>query len=311
MSKRKPATGTITVKKISAIKLNAIKPTVAGNEKNNDIIRFLGVSLAGGKSDKACVALIEYYPKNQKIFLSRLYEKIKSEERISADLKIHELIEQNKDTLEYVAFDVPWRLPSCITCQLPCPGYEVCKEPHITWMWSHFETKNKKKKPKKIFTPYTQRATEMYMATELEETFMLHNALGSNTAPLLARANFITKRMPPQLKCIEVYPKLTLWRIGRTLDVMKSHLRHHRAAFGGDESRRLFLHAMSERNLTFIYHQDMKQMIENSHAFDAFMCALTGFLKYKGLTEKKPVDFPPYEDWIEFPKASIRTKDFV
>ena len=80
--------------------------------KTNDVVRFLGISLAGGKSDKACVALIEYYPQNKKIFLSRLFEKLKSEEKISVDLKIHDLIDQNKDTLEYVAFDIPWSLPS-------------------------------------------------------------------------------------------------------------------------------------------------------------------------------------------------------
>ena len=279
-------------------------------KKPNDVIRFLGISLAGGKSDKACVALVEYYPKNKKIFLSRLFEKIKTEERISADLKIHELIEQNKDTLACVAFDVPWRLPSCMTCVLNCPGYENCKEPHIKWMWDHFEQHGIKKKPKKIFTPYTQRAIEMHLANEMEESFFMHHALGSNSAPLLARAHFIRRRLPESINVIEVNPRLTLWRIGRTLDVMKSHLRHHRAAFGGDESRRLFLHAMNERDLTFIYHQDMKQMIENSHAFDAFICALTGFLKYKNLTEKRPKDFPPYEDWIEFPRESVKPKDF-
>ncbi|MFZ3229775.1 MAG: DUF429 domain-containing protein [Pseudobdellovibrio sp.] len=301
MSKRKIAVTKHSVTK--SIEVPAL-------EKNSDILRFLGISLAGGKSDKACVALIEYYPKNKKIFLSRLYEKIKSEEKISADLKIHELIEQNKDTLEYVAFDVPWNLPACITCKKKCPGYENCNEPHIKWMWSHYDEKMKKKKPKKFFTPYTQRSIEMYFATELEESFSIHHAMGSNSAPLLARANFIKKRLSENIKCIEVNPKLTLWRIGRTLDVMKSHLRHHRAAFGGDDSRRLFLHAMNERNLTFIYHQDMKQMVDNSHAFDAFICALTGFLRYKDLTEKRPKNFPAYEDWIDFPKVNIKAKDF-
>lgn len=298
-------------KKVASVKKTNEKTLATLNQEiHHEIVRFMGVSLAGGKSDKACVALIEYYPNNKKIFLSRLYEKIKSEEKISADLKIHELIDHNKETLEYLAFDVPWNLPSCITCQKKCPGYENCEEPHIKWMWSHFDETQKKKKPKKIFTPYTQRAIEMYLATELEENFGIHHAMGSNSAPLLARAHFIKRRLAKEIKCIEVNPKLTLWRIGRTLDVMKSHLRHHRAAFGGDESRRLFLQAMSERNLTFIYHQDMKQMIENSHAFDAFICALTGFLKYKNLTEKKPKDFPSYEDWIDFPKAAIKAKDF-
>ena len=40
-----------------------------------------------------------------------IFEKIKSDEKISGDLKIHELIYQNGETLKYVAFDTPWSLP--------------------------------------------------------------------------------------------------------------------------------------------------------------------------------------------------------
>lgn len=268
------------------------------------VIRFIGVSLAGGKSDKACVAVIEYYPENKKIFLSRLFEKIKSDENISGDLKIHELILQNADTLKYVAFDTPWNLPNCITCKLKCPGYENCHEPHIEWMWRHQEDHLKKKRPKKLFTPYTQRAVEMYFATELEEVFHLHHAMGANTAPLLARAAFIRKRIP--FECIEVFPKLTLWRMGKALNLMKSQIADHRAAFGGDESRAQFVQALNDNNTAFIYHQDAKNMVENNHAFEAFMCAMTAYLKHINLTEKRPKDFPKEEDWIEFPIENLK-----
>lgn len=279
------------------------------NSTSKEVLRFIGISLAGGKSDKACVAILEYYPENKKIFLSRLFEKIKSDEKISGDLKIHELIEQNLETTKYVAFDTPWNLPNCMTCQHKCPGYENCHEPHIEWMWHHQDDKLKKKRPKKLFTPYTQRCVEMYLQTELEEPFNLHHAMGSNSAPLLARANFIQKRL--SANCIEVHPKLTLWRLGEVLKVMKSHLRGYRAAFGGDDSRAQFLQSLNENNIAFIYHQDMKQMVENNHAFEAFLCGFTAFLKYKGLTEKKPKNFPSNEDWIEFPVKDLKIKDFA
>jgi hypothetical protein len=275
--------------------------------KNSRIIRFIGISLAGGKSDKACVAVLEYYPENKKIFLSRLFEKIKSDEKISGDLKIHELIDQNQESTKYVAFDTPWSLPQCLTCQLKCPGFESCREPHIEWMWHHQNDKVKKKKPKKLFTPYTQRCIEMYLQTELDEPFVLHHAMGSNSAPLLARAAFIKRRM--SVETIEVFPKLTMWRLGKTLGLLKLHLKNHRAAFGGDESRAQFLHELNEKDIAFIYHQDMKQMVENSHAFEAFLCGFTAYLKHKGLTEKKPKDFPANEDWIEFPQQDLKVKD--
>ena len=139
MSKRK-----VPVLKRQTGKSTESVETLRASLKTNDVVRFLGISLAGGKSDKACVALIEYYPQNKKIFLSRLFEKLKSEEKISVDLKIHDLIDQNKDTLEYVAFDIPWRLPACLTCVKKCPGYENCNEEHIQWMWNYHDEKLKK-----------------------------------------------------------------------------------------------------------------------------------------------------------------------
>ena len=296
-------------RKISVPERKAGKSAVADPKAKEEILRFIGISLAGGKSDKACVAVLEYFPENNKIFLSRLFEKIKSDEKISGDLKIHELIEQNLATTKYVAFDTPWSLPNCITCVKKCPGYESCHEPHIEWMWHHQDDKLKKKRPKKLFTPYTQRCIEMHFQTELEEAFNLHHALGANSAPLLARAAFIQKRLSAD--CIEVYPKLTLWRLGKILNVKTSHLRDHRAAFGGDEARAQFLKNMNENNIAFIYHQDMKQMVDNNHAFEAFLCGFTAFLKFLDLTEKRPKGFPANENWIEFPLKDLKIKDLT
>jgi len=268
--------------------------------------RFLGLSLAGGKSDKACLAVIEYFPKYKKIFLTKIFERIKTEDEISADLKIFEYIEQVRENAESLSMDTPWQVPLCLRCEMKCPGYENCKEPHIEWMWKHSKEKNKKKKPKKIFTPYTQRSVEMIFATEFEEPFILPHALGANQAPLLARAAFLKKRI--DLPTLEIYPKASLWRLGRSLNVMKSHLRYHRHSVGGAESRRVILQALGASNTAFVYEQDIRLMTENNHAFEAFLCAFTGFLQFKGLTEERPKGFPKNEDWIQLPLGEINWK---
>lgn len=272
-----------------------------------EVVRYLGLSLSGGKADKACLAVVEYYPKQKRVFLSKIVEKIKNDENISADLKIHEHIEHLKSSVRYLAFDVPWNLPACLRCELRCPGYENCSVPHIDWMWTYFRARNKKKKPRKIFTPYTQRAVEMHLGTEIEEPILVNHALGANTAPLLARAKFIQRRLG--LPSIEVSPRVSLWRLGRSLGIMKSHLRFHRHSVGGDESRRVFLRGLTEAAAVFLYEQDLKQMSENNHAFEAFLCAFTAFLKDRGLTEPRPKGFPAEEDWIEFPKESLKWKE--
>lgn len=268
--------------------------------RNPKFHRFIGVSLGGGKTDKTCIAVIEYYPEQKKIFLGRLFDRIRSDGEMSADYQIHNLIAQCPPPVESVAFDVPLQLPRCQTCRLVCPGFEECQEPEILWMWKHYRSQAKKKSPPRLFTPYTERCVEQYLSSELEETFHLPHALGANLAPLTARAQFLTRRI--DLPLVEVFPKLSLWRIGNALNMPKSHLRFHRHWEGGNESRRLIIQRMMDKNLAFIYDQDIKLLIDSPQAFDSFLCALTGLLDFLGHTEAKPKGFPRRESWLAIPK---------
>ena len=265
--------------------------------------KFLGLSLSGGKTDKASLALIEYYPEQKKVFLSRLFNSIKQEENLSADAKIIDLLQQYENVVEYVGVDNPWRPPPCFQCEVACGGYEVCKRPHIQWLWDHYKRTKQKKKPAKIFTPYTDRCVESYLQTELEEPFNLSHAMGANSAPLLARASYLKRRT----KCdwMEVYPSLSVWRIGRALNVKKSDLRSYRKSAVGEACRKQILISLQEHDVVFLYKDDVNSMIQSVHAFDAFICAYTLYLKFNKQTVKRPADFPDYEDWIEFPKEDL------
>ena len=227
-----------------------------------------------------------------------MIEKIKAEEFISADLKIHEIIMQYQDQLKSVAFDVPLSLPKCITCELQCPGYEICTEKEIKYMRHLYQQNDSKKKPKKMYTPYTQRCVEAYLASTEDEIDIQH-ALGSNLAPLAARGLFISKRLPT--KSFEVNPKLSVWRLGQGLKVNKTHLKVYRNSVGGEEARTAILDSMSEKWKIFFYQQDFKILSENFHAFDAFICAYTAYLQHQGETESPPSGFPSQESFIEIP----------
>ncbi len=269
----------------------------------NKTHRFAGVSLAGGKTDKTAIAVLEYFPQQRRVFLRNLREKIRAEGEISADLALHLILTEEEPDLSSVAFDVPLQLPKCIRCELKCPGIERCKQPEIKWMWSSYRKRAKTKKPNKIFTPYTERCSEIFIANELEEPFYPSHALGANAAPLAARAHFIRRRL--KLPVVEVFPKLSLWRVGRALSIPKSYLRFHRHSVEGDEARLYILKTLVDKEIVFIYQQDLRTMVENNHAFEAFICALTAFLKFRGQCEKPPAGFPKGEAWIEFPKENI------
>lgn len=265
------------------------------------------MSLGGGKTDKTCVAHVEYFIDQNKIFLSELRDKIKAEGDISADLVLYEILTNkqadSKNGLQCVAYNIPMTLPKCVTCKLKCPGYEACDEEEILWMWQHYRNLEAKGNAKKLFTPYTERCVEQYLTTELEEIFHVQQALGANFAPLTARAQFLNRRL--KMKTLEVHPRLSLWRIGRSLQIQKTHLRFHRHQAGGEETRQAILREMIQRAGIFIYEQDVRQMVYNANAFDAFLCALTAVLKYKGQCEDRPKDFPKSEGWIEIPKENI------
>ena len=267
------------------------------------VYAFKGVALAGGKTDKTCIANVDYYPEQDKIFLSLLEEGIKSTVKGTSDALVLDSLTKGKKKPQLIGMNAPLRLPKCMRCRLRCPGYENCRESEILWLWKHYKARNSKKRPRKFFTPYTERCSEFYIANELEEKFHPPHALGTNLAPLTARAHYLQRRIKAPI--IEVYPKLSLWRIGRSLGIQKSYLRFHKHSIEGDDSRMSILERLIERDIAFVYEQDRRSMVENNQAFEAFLCALTAVLKFRGQVEKRPPGFPKSESWIEIPKKNI------
>ncbi len=90
------------------------------------------------------------------------------------------------------------------------------------------------------------------------------------------------------------------------MNVSKADLRFHRHAVSGNEVRESILEALVDHKLAFVYDQDKKVMVQNNHAFEAFICALTGFLNFFDQTEGRPKDFPIKESWIVFPKEKLK-----
>jgi hypothetical protein len=266
------------------------------------LTRFLGLSLSGGKSDKSCLAVLDVYPDQKRTFLSHLQERIKSEEFISADLKILQMVEQLKEHSKSLSFDAPLTLPKCLQCPETCHSYETCQEPEVKWM-REFDHNLPKKRPKKMFTPYTQRPVDLYLSNLEEENLEVQHTLGSNLAPLAARAQYLKRRIT--IPCLEVFPRLAVWRMGGELRVNKAHLRSYRNSSGGEDARRAFLNAWVEKAGLFLYQQDFKLLCENLHGFEALVCAWVGYLKEQGKTESPPKDFPDPKGWVEIPKRKV------
>ncbi len=260
---------------------------------------FKGVALAGGKTNKTAVANIEYFVSKNKIFLHSLKNKIKTDKDYSSDEQLCNYLNDSRSNLKYIAVNASLSLPKCITCQLKCPGFEKCEEPEILWHWKS----HKDNKKKRLFTPYTERCAEVYISNSLEEKFSMPHSLGANMAPLTARANYLMRQVKKPF--IEVYPKLSLWRIGRAIGIQKSYLRYHKHSVSGEEVREAIVNHLIKAEVAFIYDEDKKMLIEDNSSFEAFLCALTGVLKYKKQVEPRPKGFPKKEAWIDFPKEKL------
>ncbi len=261
--------------------------------------RFIGISLGGGKSDRTAMTVLEYYVGPQKLVVNRIIDRLKTEGELSSDLKLHESVQQFKSEVDLIALDVPLSLPKCIRCQLPCPGYEVCEEDEILWMWKQYRQQALKKKNLRLFTPYTRRCAEVFWGNEFVGSWSLGDALGSNQAPLLARGRFITRRW--EYSTIEVLPRLSLLRWANKEKLSKIQVKSHRHSVTGSEAREYILRQLSEKLGIFFYEQDRNLLIDHLVTFDSLWAALTAFWKFQKQCEPRPKGFPKVEGWIEVP----------
>lgn len=200
--------------------------------------------------------------------------------------------------------DVPLSLPKCMRCQLKCPGYEKCKESEIRWMWKFFKRRKLDNKNQRLFSPYTERCIENYLIDQIEKSFHLPQALGSNAAPLTVRALFLQRRLK-KVKFIETHPLLSISRMDQLLSMSWDKIKLYRNLIEGEKIRKEILHVLNERKFIFIYEQDLSIIAKDLSLFDALISAFTAYLKFRSLTELRPKGFPKEAAWIHFPVKNL------
>lgn len=267
-------------------------------------LRFMGLALAGGKSNKTHLAVLDYFPSEKKLFLTHLFRDIGEQEGLSGDTVLVDLIQGNAEQLHSIAVDAPLIAPVCIRCKTPCTSVETCKKPEILWMWDHHKKQHGKKRPNKIFTPYTERCVEQFLTDGLEQPFQFDHALGANRAPMWARMVFLSHQLKG-IQLIETLPRLTTWRVGRGLKISKNTLLNYKNSIGGVVHRQAILDKFIDSEWLFIYSQDAKQMVKDAHVFESVLSGFTAFLQYKKLCENPPKGFPKDEAWVSFPKIDF------
>jgi hypothetical protein len=184
------------------------------------------------------------------------------------------------DTL--LCIDAPLTLPPCLRCTVPvCPGQEPCVDPAVVEMRQlvseprddFFPPRGNRdtRRGKPSITPYTQRTTEVFLASSVG--IAAREGLGQGTGPLAARAAHLVRALADRFtlneNLIEVYPKATLTALGLGTP-FKKHMRER-------ETRARVLESLSGE-LRFGPGVWRERCVQSDHLFEAVICAFTGFL---------------------------------
>jgi len=273
--------------------------------------RFLGLELAGAKNQKTSLAVLEFYPKERKIFLLDIFDHIAVHEEQSGDEALLEVIREESSGVAQIGVNVPLELPACITCtRKSCPLPSHCTVPSVKWMR---EITRKAAKTHTLssrareFTPYTQRPIELWIRHQIlsalpeNSHFEIDETLGGNRAPLSARMNFL-KRQLQEFSLVEVWPKLSVALFAAKLGLHSKTVSRYRHLEYGVHSREEFLTHLARYYELFIYERDLRKLSQSLTAFDAFICAFTALLSDQNQCVKIPKGFPTSTGWVQYPE---------
>lgn len=274
--------------------------------------RYLGLELSGAKNPKTALATVEYYPREKKVFLLDIYDRITPHDEQTADEALLEtLSELDHHNLAKMGVNVPLELPTCVTCtRKSCPMPGRCTVAPVKWMR---ELIGKAERNPEIdlrvkeFTPYTQRPIELWVRYQVlpklpqDARFDIDETLGGNKAPLTSRMNFL-KRHLKKIELVETWPKLTVSILSQELKIPNRIVASYRQLEEGAHARQEILERLIRSHGIFIYERDLKKLSENLAAFDAFFSAYTALLCDSDRCQKMPAGFPASSGWVTYPK---------
>jgi hypothetical protein len=282
--------------------------------KSNPARRYLGLELSGAKNPRTALAAIQYFPKERKIFLVDIFERVTPQDGQSTDEALLELIDELKPGTARLAVNVPLQLPPCLagcTDRTCSPGGR-CRTAPVRWMQQYM--KRVARQPAaavprlREFTAYTQRPVELWLRYSVLPSFdpaarfEIDETLGGNKAPLTARMHFLLRHLKG-LTVSEGWPKLTVAALQHELSLSRRVVQRYRHLEEGAHARQEILEALAREHQIFIYDRDLRKLAASLAAFDAFLCAYTALLADLGRCAKPPKGFPVASGWVEYPSV--------
>jgi predicted nuclease with RNAse H fold len=261
--------------------------------------RFIGVDLGGGKGKKTALAVLERT--RDGVTVTQLCPRAKEAPLYDAAL-VQALLSRADNAV--LCIDAPLTLPPCLRCTEPvCPGQDACVDAEVLTMRSlashNAETSRDHRRGKPVVTPYTQRATDLYLRSR---GIRARETLGQAMGPLAARAAHLIRALGQRFRLnqnlIEVFPRATLELLGFR-DPYKKRI-----------DRRIYILA-ALRDLSFGPGVWREQCRQSDHIFDAVVCAYTGYLRSRDGWQISPAGGDPVDPqgWIWIPPEPAPTPE--
>jgi predicted nuclease with RNAse H fold len=240
--------------------------------------RFLGVDLGGGKGKTTAVARLSVTDEGRVRVDEVLAKRGRNGE--ATPFYDRELLAYLRDWHEgaVLAIDAPLTLPACVRCREPiCPGLDACVDPTVVWfrgVGDSLLAGGAARNGKPLSTPYTQRATEVWL--HKRRGVLPRETLGQGMGPLTARARHLVRALEAHYRLdenlIEVYPKATV-QLLFSPEVARGYKRDAPAY----ETRQRILAGIPELEFGPRTGMQREHCFANDHCFDALICAYTAF----------------------------------
>ena len=258
--------------------------------------RFIGVDLGGGKGKKTALAVLERT--REGVTVTQLCPRAKEAPLYDAAL-VSALLSRAENAV--VCIDAPLTLPPCLRCTEPvCPGQDACVDAEVLTMrglaTADLDTSRDHRRGKPVVTPYTQRATDLYLRSR---GIRARETLGQAMGPLAARAAHLVRALGQRYRLnhnlIEVFPRATIELLG------------FREPYKKRVDRRIDILA-ALRDLSFGPGVWREQCRQSDHIFDAVVCAYTGYLRSRDGWQISPAGGDPVDPqgWIWIPPEPVQ-----
>ena len=267
--------------------------------------RSLGLELAGVKKHRSAVAVLDYYPKTERLVLLDIERKeidINSDTELVASLKD---LRRGSPHFEGLAVHGPLSLPPYLKDPNKKAPLDVSKsrDKEVVWMGEFCKSSGEFEKGRS-FSPYLQRPAELWLRSLFRGKVPVPDGLGSNSAPLAARLNVLKPYLPAPL--VEVLPRASVQRIAGTLVCPRWIADDYSDVENGTAAREEFIaHLVKRAPQVFVYDKDLEHMVLHIAYFNAFVSALTLFLHSRGFCERPPRNYPTTATWIYIPRKVI------